>query len=77
MFNFFKNKNDDIIKIDIQLMKAIFINMPKQFEYIINQLNEGIVVGSKNSKEPIPNYKKFLLDVTLLIDFTRSYCKDK
>jgi len=65
-FNFFKKKITDYKK-DEELMIKIFGLLPKEFDYIFRQLNDGILTGvEKLNKEPYTNYTKFSLNVALL-----------
>jgi hypothetical protein len=63
MFGLFKKKRD--FKMEAALMKAIFSRL-EGFDNINKQLDEGIIIGSRLLKEPLPNYIKFLLNVELL-----------
>ena len=63
MFGLFKKKRD--FKMEAALMKAIFSRL-EGFDYIIKQLDEGIITGSRLLKEPFPNFIQFSLDVKLL-----------
>jgi hypothetical protein len=63
MFGLFKKKRD--FKMEAALMKAIFSRL-EGFDNINNQLDEGIITGSRLLKEPFPNFVQFSLDVKLL-----------
>lgn len=61
------NKKNSNYKVDEALMLKIFTLLPTTFDYIVKQLSEGIVTGTKKlNKQPYLNYTKFSLKTALL-----------
>jgi hypothetical protein len=63
MFKLFKKKIDP--QMHVSMMGKIFSILPKRFQYISNQLSEGIVIGVKKNEKPKLAFG-FSLDIDLL-----------
>jgi hypothetical protein len=66
MFGLFNGNKKKSLETDVVLMKTIFSSLGKEYSYIINQLNDNIISGVKRQNSPIPNYRKFSLNVDIL-----------
>ncbi len=65
MFNFFKGKAAKLER-HVALIKAVCRLLPIQFNYLGEQVNDGIINGVRLLEKPFPNYKKFILDTSLI-----------
>ena len=65
MFGLFKKKKSDH-QSDVALLKQIFKELGDNFTNFQNQLEAGLIVGSKKTDKPVPGYTSFAYDVDVL-----------
>lgn len=68
MFNWFRNSEKKYIQHKL-LMLNIFGLLKNDFNYIFEQINEGIIKAVRNEDSPTPNFNQFSLDVKILNKF--------
>lgn len=66
MFNIFKRKAGNNVEISVDLALKVFNLMPIEYEYVLHQLRDGIVLKIKEDHPGFLNYVKFSPDVKLL-----------
>jgi hypothetical protein len=66
MFNFLKRKSRKRLTEHIALVKQICQLLPEKYNYLVSQLNDGIITDVHTGDEAHVNYKRFSLDVYLL-----------
>lgn len=65
MFSLF-TRNKSSWRKDVELLLNVFNALPGNFDYIINQINEGLIKGIRKLDNPIKNLNKVLFDVKIL-----------
>jgi hypothetical protein len=66
MFSFFRKKKEGDLATDIKVANSIVKLLPRQFDYLVKQISEGIIKNVVRLDKPFANYNKFSLDVPLL-----------
>jgi hypothetical protein len=68
MFNLFKKKNLDLQKIEKLLLNTLEI-LPDDFDYIKNQIKEGLIRGFKKEKFSVDNFYKVSFNASIIQKF--------
>jgi len=65
MLNFFKRKKEDLLS-QKQMLLGILALLPDHFKFLIEQINDGLILSFRRSDSVIPNYHKVVFNITIL-----------
>jgi hypothetical protein len=74
MFGFFKRTK--VLEWEVRLLKNVIMKLPKEYSYLIDQINDGLFRGVLVDSSDIPGYVSFTYHSSVLTKYDREQERD-